>query len=61
MWDKQVLKAHGHAKLLLCAPGNYSADLLADALAKAGLDKRAMIRLNDPRRPPPQACGSLLT
>ena len=33
----------------------HSADLLVSALAAAGLDPTNMLRLNDPRRPPPQA------
>ena len=42
------------ARLLLCAPQNYSADLLFKALAAAGITNRFMIRLNDPRIPPAQ-------
>ena len=54
----QVLKQRRNARLLLCAPGNFSADLLADALAKAGLSGQQMLRMNDPRRPPPQVWRS---
>lgn len=50
----QVLKREPAAKLLLCAPQNYSADLLASALS-AKVPVGDMIRLNDPRRPPNQA------
>jgi hypothetical protein len=48
----QVLEAHPAARLLLCAPQNYSADLLCSALAAAGVGAGDMLRLNDPRRPP---------
>ncbi|KAI7838701.1 hypothetical protein COHA_007499 [Chlorella ohadii] len=48
----QLLQAYPHARLLLCAPLNYSADLLCSALAAAGLGSADMLRLNDPRRPP---------
>lgn len=50
----QVLRADPKAKLLLCAPQNYSADLLASALAAAAITSSQMLRLNDPRRPPNQ-------
>lgn len=50
----QVLKREPDAKLLLCAPQNYSADLLASALSSK-VSVAEMIRLNDPRRPPNQA------
>lgn len=50
----QVLKADSEAKLLLCAPQNYSADLLASALGAAAVDAGWMLRLNDSRRPPNQ-------
>lgn len=50
----QLLAAHPAARLLLCAPQNYSADLLCSALAEAGVPKTSMLRLNDPRRPAPQ-------
>lgn len=50
----QVLKREPAAKLLLCAPQNYSADLLASALS-AKVPTSDMLRLNDPRRPPNQA------
>lgn len=49
----QVLKRNPAAKLLLCAPQNYSADLLASALS-AKVPPSDMLRLNDPRRPPNQ-------
>lgn len=51
---RQVLKREPAAKLLLCAPQNYSADLLASALC-AKVPTSDMLRLNDPRRPPNQA------
>ena len=50
----QILRGEPAAKLLLCAPQGYSADLLASALAKAGVKKDEMMRLADPRHPPPQ-------
>ena len=50
----QILERHREAKLLLCAPQNYSADLLASALCQAGVTATEMLRLNDPRRPPNQ-------
>ena len=50
----QILRREPAAKLLLCAPQGYSADLLASALAKAGVKKDEMMRLADPRHPPPQ-------
>lgn len=49
-----MLKREPAAKLLLCAPQNYSADLLASALS-GKVPVGDMIRLNDPRRPPNQA------
>ena len=42
------------ARLLMCAPQNYSADLLFKALAAAGISNQFMVRLNDPRIPPAQ-------
>ena len=49
----QILQTYGRrARLLCCAPQNYSADLLCTALASAGLSPSQMFRLNDPRRPP---------
>jgi putative helicase MOV10L1 len=48
----QLLSTYPEARLLLCAPQNYSADLLCSALATAGLLKTQVLRLNDPRRPP---------
>ena len=38
----------------MCAPQNYSADLLYRALAAAGITTDYMIRLVDPRIPPAQ-------
>ena len=52
--EVQVLKKEGDAKLLLCAPQGYSADLLASALGAAGLKPTEMMRLADPRHPPVQ-------
>ena len=40
-------------RILLTAPQNYSADLLCSALAEAGVGPDEMVRVNDPRRPPP--------
>ncbi|KAG1666994.1 hypothetical protein FOA52_014306 [Chlamydomonas sp. UWO 241] len=39
-------------RLLLCAPQNYSADLICSALAEAGVAPDAMARIQDPRRRP---------
>ena len=50
----QILGKEGDAKLLLCAPQGYSADLLASALGAAGLKPTEMLRLADPRHPPVQ-------
>lgn len=50
----QILKKEGDAKLLLCAPQGYSADLLASALGAAGVKPTEMMRLADPRHPPVQ-------
>ncbi|KAK9861577.1 hypothetical protein WJX84_004241 [Apatococcus fuscideae] len=52
----QLLKTEPGARLLLCAPQSYSADLLCSALAAAkdGLGERKMLRFNDPRLPPNQ-------
>ncbi|KAL4423314.1 hypothetical protein ABPG77_006109 [Micractinium sp. CCAP 211/92] len=47
----QLLETYDHARLLLCAPQNYSADLLCSSLAAAGLGPEEVLRLNDPRRP----------
>lgn len=51
----QIFHRMPASRLLLCAPQNYSADLLVSALAAAGIQPKQMLRLNDPRRPPPQA------
>lgn len=48
----QLLSTYPKARLLLCAPQNYSADLLCSALAAANFSKTQVLRLNDPRRPP---------
>ena len=45
--------------MLMCAPKNFSADLLCSALGQAGITKKAMLRLNDPRHPPPQVIALL--
>jgi len=47
----QLLAQHPGNKLLLCAPQQYSADLLVAALSRAGIRPGKMVRLNDPRRP----------
>ena len=54
----QVLQQEG-VRLLMCAPKNFSADLLCSALGQAGITKQAMLRLNDPRHPPPQVTALL--
>lgn len=50
-----MLEAEPGARVLLAAPANYSADLLASALAAAGISLDELLRLNDPRRPVNQA------
>ncbi|KAK9825126.1 hypothetical protein WJX81_000626 [Elliptochloris bilobata] len=57
----QVLIAEPDAHVLLTAPANFSADLLASALAAAGVSKGELLRLNDPRRPINQAKEDVLT
>lgn len=52
-----MLEAEPKARVLLTAPANYSADLLASALAAAGVASDVLLRLNDPRRPINQACA----
>ena len=48
----KLCAVYPHARLLCCAPQNYSADLLCSALAAAGMGTDHLLRLNDPRRPP---------
>ncbi|KAL0043157.1 hypothetical protein WJX79_010911 [Trebouxia sp. C0005] len=50
----QVYSSVKGARLLMCAPQNFSADLLFKALSAAGITTDYMIRLNDPRVPPTQ-------
>lgn len=50
----QVYSSVKGAHLLMCAPQNFSADLLFKALSAAGITTDYMIRLNDPRVPPTQ-------
>lgn len=57
----QVYRTMEGARLLMCAPQNYSADLLFKALAAAGVSNQFMIRLNDPRIPPAQVSTLFLT
>lgn len=40
------------AKILCCAPQNFSADIVASSLLASGLPQSDILRLNDPRRPP---------
>ncbi len=48
----QILKREPEAKLLLCAPQGYSADLLASALAESdAVSAVDMMRIADPRHP----------
>jgi len=48
----QILKREPEAKLLLCAPQGYSADLLASALVEtAAVTAVDMLRIADPRHP----------
>lgn len=56
----QVLRCEPDSKILLCAPQGYSADLLASALGQSGVTKNEMIRLADPRHPPPQMKDDVL-
>ena len=49
-----MLKREPDSRLLLCAPQNYSADLLCSALADAGVTQDEMLALKDPRHPPLQ-------
>ncbi len=46
-----MLHAEPGARVLLAAPANFSADLLASALAAAGVPPADLLRLHDPRRP----------
>ncbi|GAB4815315.1 hypothetical protein N2152v2_002361 [Parachlorella kessleri] len=56
----QLLSAHPGCRLLLCAPQNYSADLLCSALGASGLGPNTLLRLNDPRRPASQVKADVL-
>ncbi|KAK9829778.1 hypothetical protein WJX72_007868 [[Myrmecia] bisecta] len=56
----QILQRQPGAHLLLCAPQSYSADLLCSAMAKAGITSKQMLRLHDPRHPPPQVKQDVL-
>jgi DNA polymerase III delta prime subunit len=47
----QILKRYPHARILCCAPKNFSADTMCWELGKRGISVTQMIRLNDPRRP----------
>ena len=53
---RQVLEREPEARLLLCAPGNFSADLLASALHAAGTPAAQLRRFVDPRWPPERVC-----
>ena len=48
------MKREPDARLLLCAPQGYSADLLASALGAAGITRDDTLRIADPRHPPVQ-------
>lgn len=45
----QLFHQDPDARLLICAPQNFSADLLCSRLAAAGITPTDMIRCNDPR------------
>ena len=47
-----MLKRQPQARLLLCAPGNFSADLLSSALLASGVGAGQQRRFVDPRWPP---------
>lgn len=47
----EVLNKHSAAKILCCAPQNFTADIICSELRKKGIDSKKMLRLNDPRRP----------
>lgn len=57
--NRQVYRTVKGARLLMCAPQNFSADLLFKALAAASISNQFMIRLNDPRIPPAQVSSLL--
>jgi hypothetical protein len=47
----EVLNKHSAAKILCCAPQNFTADIICSELRKKGIDSKKTLRLNDPRRP----------
>ncbi|BBN09990.1 hypothetical protein MPTK1_5g00070 [Marchantia polymorpha subsp. ruderalis] len=46
----QVLATDPSARLCVCAPSNYAADILCSGIAAGGVDRSMMWRMNDPRR-----------
>jgi hypothetical protein len=48
----QLLHEYPSSRLLLCAPQNYSADLLCSALSAGGVNGGTMVRVCDGRRAP---------
>jgi len=53
-------RSRGSPYILACAPTAFAADILCAGLAKAGLAKRQMVRLNDIRRLPAQVREGVL-
>lgn len=47
----EILNQYSCAKILCCAPQNFSADIICSELRKKGINSKKMLRLNDPRRP----------
>eukprot|EP00884_Botryococcus_braunii_P022696 jgi/Botrbrau1/910/Bobra.0167s0026.1 len=50
----QVYRKDSAAKILVCTPHNFAADMLAVDLAQGGVQPPNLLRLIDPRRPPNQ-------
>ncbi|KAL2650062.1 hypothetical protein R1flu_018190 [Riccia fluitans] len=46
----EVLAKDPSARLCVCAPSNYAADILCSGIAAGGVDRSVMWRMNDPRR-----------
>lgn len=47
---RQITLTKPNARILACAPSNSAADLLAERLARSGLNTRELFRLNAPSR-----------
>ena len=56
----QLLRRTPSSRILICAPMNYSCDLITHSLAKAGLQPAQMMRLQDPRRRVVEAKAEIL-